>query len=349
MAETKKFLTSVADAYFYDNNDVLLFAAKTLLNSDLEVVLGSSEVRGGRGNQLLYTYFHTGGLNITLNDTQFNLAMLGTTVGAEIVTGNDIYVEETITLGASGGGTVTGTPLAIQGTTLYGWVTQLDGTIERVTFTVSTFASSAGTSGDVVCVRYYAADAASRSITIPANAIPKVGRLVLEAQLNSSDVTANKIGTVQIIVPKFSLSGAFTLTMASDGVSQTPLTGMAFAFVDTETAACTSEPVYAKVIQVIDNANWYDGVTALAIEGGNFGITTATSPKTLVVFAVRPGDAPFVAPNADLDFTSGTTGTATIGLHTGIVTRVANGTSLLTAAITARPTIEASATVTATT
>lgn len=317
MAEIKKFLTSVADAFFYNDSDELVFTSKTLLNSDMEVVLGSSEVRGGRGNQLLYTYFHTGGMNITLNDTQFNLAMLGSTVGSEIVTGNDIYVEETITLGASGGGTVLGTPLAIQGTTLYGWVTQLSGTIERVTFTGSTFASSAGTSGDVVCVRYYAADAASRSITVPANAIPKVGRLVLEAQLNSSDETANKIGVIQIIVPKFSLSGAFTLTMASDGVSQTPLTGMAFSFIDTETAACTSEPVYAKIIQVIDNANWYDGVTALAIEGGNFSLATTLGTKTLVVYAIRSGDAPFIAPNADLNFTSADATKATAGLHTG--------------------------------
>lgn len=346
MTEIKKFLTSVADAYFYNDSDELVFTSKTLLNSDMEVVLGSSEVRGGRGNQLLYTYFHTGGMNITLNDTQFNLAMLGSTVGSEIVTGNDIYVEETITLGASGGGTVLGTPLAIQGTTLYGWVTQLDGTIQRVTFTGSTFASSSGTSGDVVCVRYYAADAASRSITVPANAIPKVGRLVLEAQLNSSDETANKIGVIQIIVPKFSLSGAFTLTMASDGVSQTPLTGMAFSFIDTETAACTSEPVYAKIIQVIDNANWYDGVTALAIEGGNFSLATTLGTKTLVVYAIRSGDAPFIAPNADLNFTSGTTGVATAGLHTGLITGVSAGTSLLTAAITANTAVEVQCTVT---
>lgn len=212
----KKFLTSVADVYGYDQNDVLIFTSKTLLDSSMEVTLGSSEVRGGRGNQLLYTYYHTGAMNVTLNDTQFNLALLSATAGQDIATGNNIYTEETITLGASGGGTVTGTPLAIQGTALYGWVTQLDGTIERVTFSGSTFASSSGTSGDVVCVRYYALDAASRSVTIPANAIPKIVRLVMSAQLNSSDVATNKIGEVQIIVPKFSLSGAFTLSMTSD-------------------------------------------------------------------------------------------------------------------------------------
>jgi hypothetical protein len=289
-------------------------------------------------------------MSITLNDTQWNLAFLAATVGQSVVTGNDIYAEETITLGAAGTGTVTGTPLAIQGATLYGWVTQLSGTIERVTFSGSTFATSSGASGDVVCVRYYKANAASTSVLVPANAIPKVLRLVMEAPLNSADVVTNQIGKVQFIVYKAVLSGSFTLNLKSDGVSQTPLSAMALSYTDAETAACTSAPVYAKIIEVVDAANWYDGVTALAISGGNFGITAATSPKTLVVYAIKPDgiSAPFVVDNSLLDFTSGTVGTATIGLHTGIVTRVANGTTLITASITAVPTIEAQATCTAT-
>lgn len=215
----KKFLTGVADVYAYDNSGNIVFTSKTLLNSAMEVTLGSTEVRGGRGNQLLYTYYHTGALNVTLEETQFNLQMLGATVGSDVETGNNVYVDETITLGASGGGTVTGTPLAVEGTTIYGWVTQLDGTIDKVTFSGSTFPSSSGTSGDIVCVRFFATDAASRSITIPANFIPKIVRLTMEAQLSSSDVSTNKIGVLQVIIPKFSLSGAFTLSLASDKFS----------------------------------------------------------------------------------------------------------------------------------
>jgi hypothetical protein len=343
----KKFLTSVADCFAYDENDVLLFSSKTLLDSAMEVKLGSTEVRGGRGNQLLYTYYHTGALSLTLNDTQFNLGMLGSTVGSSVATSNSVYTEETITLGALGTGTVVGQPLAIQGTALYGWVTQLDGTIERVTFSSKTFATSSGTSGDVVCVRYYATDAASRSVTIPANVLPKIVRLVLSAQLNSSDEVTNKIGEVQIIIPKFSLSGSFTLSFKSDGVSQTPLSGVAYQSSDLTTASCSSEPVYAKIIEILDNANWYDGVVALAISGGDFTLPTELATRTLVVYAIRDnGDAPFVAPNADLDFTSATTGKATVGLHTGLVTGVDTGTSLITVAITAAPTIDASCTVT---
>ena len=343
---TKRFLTSVADVFGYDENDNLLFTSKTLIDSSIEVTLGSTEVRGGRGNQLLYVYYHSNAMNVTLNDTQWNLQMLGATVGESIATGADIYTEETITLGASGGGTVTGTPLAIQGSTIYGWVTQLDGAIQRVTFSGSTFATSSGTSGDVVCVRYLAADAAARSITIPANAIPKVVRLVMEASLNSGDDSANKIGKVQFIVYKATLSGSFTLSLTSDGVSQTPLTAMALAYQDTETASCTSAPVYCKIIEVLDDATWYENVIALAIEGGDFALTHPAT-RTLVVYAIKNnGDAPFLVENSELTFTSGTTGTATIGTNTGLVTTVASGTTLLKAVITSKTSVEASCTLT---
>lgn len=73
---------------------------------------------------------------------------------------------------------------------------------------------------------------------------------------------------------------------------------------------------------------------------------THPATKTLVVYAIRPGDLPFIAPNADLDFTSGTVGTATIGAHTGTVVTVATGTTLLRAAITAVPTVDDSCTLT---
>ncbi len=342
----KKFMVSVADVFGYDEDDNLLFQSKTLLDSSIEVTLANTEVRGGRGNALQYVFYHTGAMNITLNDTQWNLNFLGSTVGSGVTTGNNIYTEETITLGASGGGTVVGTPLAIQGATIYGWVTQLDGTTERVTFSGSTFSSSTGSSGDIVCVRYYATDAASRSITIPANAIPKIVKLVMEASLNSGDQSSNQIGKIQFQVFRATLSGSFTLSLTSDGVSQTPLTAMALSYTDADTAACTSLPVYAKIIEILNNVNWYDSVTALAIDGGNFSLATTTGTKTLVVWAIRAGDEPFIAPNEDLDFTSATPGVATAGLHTGLITGISAGTSLLSVAITANTSVDTQATVT---
>jgi hypothetical protein len=198
-----------------------------------------------------------------------------------------------------------------------------------------------------VCVRYYNTNAASRSITIPTNVIPKVVRLVLEAQLNSGDQTSNKIGIIQIEIPKFTLSGAFTLSLKADGVSQTPLSGMALADTNLTTAACLNEPAYCRITEILDSVNWYDDVIGISVVGGNFALATTTGTKTLVVYGIKSnGDAPFVIPNASLDFTSGTTGVATAGLHTGLITGVANGTSLITVVISAKTSIETQLTVT---
>lgn len=343
----KRFLTSVADAYAYDENDVLLFVAKTLLDSSIETTLGNTDVRAGRGNQLQYVYYNTAEMSISITDAQWNLDLIANNVGADIVTGNNIYTEETLTLGVSGAGTVTGTPLAIQGTTIYGWIKHLGSdTIERVTFTGQNFTSSVGAENDVVCIRYYALDSASRSVTIPANIVPKIVRLVLVAQLNSSDEATNVIGEVQITVPSATLTGAFSIAMTPDGVASTPLTARALASDDLATGACSDEPIYAKITEVVYNANWYDNVIALAIEGGDFSIGTGES-KQLVVYAIPSTGAPFQPPVADLTFASDTPATATVSA-TGLVEYVGAGTTTVKASITAKATIDANVVVTGT-
>src|SRR5258706_1637999 len=343
----KKFMVSVADVRLYDvSNDSLIAIGKTLVDSSLEMTLGNTDIRGGRGSQLQAIYYHTSDLNLTVNDTQFNLDLLATAVGKSIVTGDNVYTEETITLGASGSGTVTGTPLSVTGTTIYGWVTQIDGTVDKVTFSGSTFASSTGTSGDVVCVRYYHLNSAARSLTIEADVLPSIVRVEMETLLISSQETTSRIGVVQIIVPTATLTGAFSLSMTSDGVSTTPLKIRALANTDLTTASCLNTPVLAKLIEVLDNANWYDSVVALGIQGGDF--TLASGTKQLVVWAVPSSGAAFLAPLADLTFGSSSTGDATVSLHGGLVTWISSGSALISATITAKTSIDANVTVTTT-
>lgn len=345
----RKFLTSVADVYGYDSADNLVFSGKTLLDTTMEVALGSTPVRGGRGSQLQYIYYHTGEMKFILTDTQWNLAFLAATVGSNINTGNNVYKEETITLSGTGGGTVSTAPLAFTGSTIYGWATSPAGVTERITFTGSTFtvAAGAGAANQLWCIRYYSLNSASRSITINANVIPNVVKLVMEAQLNSADVTTNKIGMVQIIAPTVTLSGAFTINMKSDGVSNTPLTASALAYTDSPSVGvgCSAVPYYAKLIEVIDSANWYDNVIGLSIAGGDFALVNPAT-ATLSVWAIPTNGAAFKPPVGDLTFTSGTPTVATIGANTGLVTTLLAGSTLLRVVITAKNTIEASATLT---
>jgi hypothetical protein len=264
-------------------------------------------------------------------------------VGSDIVTGASVYQEESVTLIANAG-TVLGTPIASVGTNLYGWVTSLAGT-EKVTFTGQTFTSTLATATETVCVRYYATNSAARSLTIDAEILPKIVRLEMETLLISSQATTNRIGVVQIIVPTCTLLGSFSLAMTADGVSTTPLALRALANEELTSAACSTAPVLAKIIEILDDVNWWDSVIGLSIVGGDFALTHPAT-KTLQVYAIPSGSgAAFLAPVADLTFSSSTVGAATIS-SVGLVTTVAAGTSTLKVSITAKTSVDANVIVT---
>lgn len=352
-----KILAGVADARFYNSSGTLVFQGKTLIDDSITATTNKTEVRGGKGNQLLATYYHTAGLAFKITDAQWNLSMLAAAVGTSVASNTSVYAEETVAV-TSGAGSVLGTPLTVQGG-LYGWVQLPDltsagvaitTTNEKVTFSNTrdfTLGVNSTYTGNV-CVRYYATNAAATYIDIPANITPAIGRLVLDAQLITGNAaTTSVIGKAEFIVPSFQLSGAFAISMTAGGVSSTPIDGVAQADNTLNTGACTESPTYCKVIEILDSVYWYDNVYALAISGGDFALTSATSPRTISVLAIAPGTAPFIPPVADLTFSSGTTAKATIGTNTGVVSWVASGgTSLLHVYITAKSTIEDSATVT---
>lgn len=344
----KKFLTSVADVFAYDENENLVFVAKTLSDSSIETTISNAEVRGGKGNPLQFEYYHTAGMTITLTDVQWNLGFIASNVGQSIGTGANIYSEESITLGAGLTGTIVGTPLAVTGATIYGWVTHSDGQTEKVVFSGQDFTATLGAQGDVVCVRYYNLDSAAEYVDINANIVPAIVRLVLDAQLNSSNAgSTSVIGKVETIIYKAQLSGAFTIAMTSDGVSTTPITAMALAD-DTQATGCEGTEVYAKIIQTETAANWYDDVIALAIVGGDFSIATGED-KTLEVRAIRSGGqhSAFRPPYADLTFNSDTPADATVSA-VGLVEWVQAGSAVVKATITANTAIDANVVVTTT-
>jgi hypothetical protein len=86
---------------------------------------------------------------------------------------------------------------------------------------------------------------------------------------------------------------------------------------------------------------WYTPVDTITMVGGDFGITSGTSPKTLQAVAIVSGSGfSFYPPVADLSFTSATPAKMTAGLHTGVITWVATGTSIITCQITSKPAVQ---------
>ena len=321
----KKFICGVANCFGYDSNDNLLFSSKTMLTDSIDITTDKQEIRAGYSNQLQLVYFHTSSMDISLEESQFNLSMISKALGSSITTGASVWTEEICTLTA-GAGSVTGTPIATSSGNIYGWAELSDGTTERFTFNTKAFTLSGQSTGDVI-VRYYETDSSARTMEINANIIPSVVRIVLDAQLFSGDSTASSslIGKVLVEVPNAQLDGGVSLELSSSGVSKTPL--KAFALAD-------STGVYATITEVVDNSSWYDSVTMLAVEDNSLSIAHPGT-ETLVVWAIpNNGDAPFIAPVADLTFSSSQTGYAAVGAHTGVVTTVAAGDTVISCYIT---------------
>lgn len=342
----KKFLVSTANVYGYDSNNNLLFTGTTLMDSSIETTLSNTDVRAGQGNQLQYIYYHTAEMNIAINEAQFSLNYLALNVGSSIKTGADVWTTETVQV-VNGAGTVVGTPLAVSGTTLYGWVTDKDDNVERVEFSGSSFTMNDTNYNGNVCVRYYATNASAKQVTVYADMLPSTIRLVMEAQLCSSDSTTNRIGTLQIEVPKASMTGAFTLSMTPDSVAQTPLSVRALATQVNEGGCTANRPIYATITEILFGTNWYDSVIALAIEGGDISLVDGAS-KALKVFAIpSDGTAAFLAPVSGITFSSDDGTKASVDSN-GIVTAEAEGTATIKATITNKPAIDANIVVTVT-
>lgn len=346
MAIDKKFVCGVGKTYNYDANDNLLWVGKTLINSAIEISAGSQNINAGQGNALQMIYYHTGQLSLTQEEQQFNLTMIAKTLGSTIVTGANVWEEESVTIVANAGNVTKGAPVATSAGEMYGWAELEDGSSERFTFTGSNFTLIGQASG-VVCVRYFKMNASARQITVNSNIIPSVVRTVVEAQMFSGDPSAisasSLVGKVLVEVPRLQLDGTANLNLSTTGVSSTPIKGMALA---SKVAGCSSSGVYATITEVVDSANWYDNIKIIAVADDTPSVLVGET-TTLQVWAVPTnGDAPFIPPVADLTFVSGTPANATVGLNTGVITGVLAGESVITVTITDKNTVSTQATVT---
>ncbi len=339
-----EFVASVAKVYGLDTNDNLVFEGKTLIDSSITKAISSTDVRGGENNKLLYKYYHTGSLTGKITNAQFSLNQIALNSGVDIATGATMWDEETVAV-TSGVGSVTNTPLASQVTSIYGWVTYGD-VSERVTFSTKSFTITDTSYTGNVCIRYFTNKSAAKLVTVYADAIPKTIKLIMQVSLFSDSSSTNKIGEVNIIIPKASMTGAYELSMTADSVMNTPMEFEALA--DTASAAgCGGRDVYAYIAKNIYATHWYDDVIGLAIDGGDFTLANLATKKVVVYAIPNDGTAAFVVGDNYADLTFAATGVSvanTAGDMKGTVTG-ATGGGTVTVTITAKTDVSITVTV----
>lgn len=335
---------SKAKVYGDAQKSTLVAVADVLRTSTIDISTGSTEIRGGQRNPLLYTYFHTPDVTVTLTNTAWNMSLMAKNSGGTLGTTAVVPYEEEITLVLKVG-TVSKTPVGSEGGAAYCWY-NYNGVAYRATFSGSTFTvDSSIPDNSVVCVSYSYTNNAVTNLTVPANYIPATLYIEMENALATNNAGSGVVGRNIYVIPSAQLSGAQTIEMTSDGYTETELTMKALAY-KPYGSTCGNSDIFCYIIQEITNANWYDNVVELAVTGGDDDIDVGSTAQ-LTVYAIREGlDGSFIVPDySDLTFASGTTGVATVSAS-GVVTGVSAGTAVITATITAKSAVHDSQTVT---
>jgi|WetSurMetagenome_2_1015567.scaffolds.fasta_scaffold23156_3 hypothetical protein len=223
-----KFLVSVANAVLRDPNTLAAIAlGKTNITSSLTLAMAATEVRGGINNPLLYSYYHDRKADFKIEEVTFDKNILALNLGSTIVNGAYTVVYNEGLVLSGGSAVVTKTPL--------GNVTVFlpNDTVQTVTPTSGSITVSGGGNQKVQAVYTYTATA--DQIVATSTTPPTLVDLTLIAEVR--DETGVITDYLQINVPRYQISGNYTLALAANGVSQQALDGTALVTTSTDASA----------------------------------------------------------------------------------------------------------------
>lgn len=311
---TNQFLVSVADVLLRDRDqDRIVLKGKTNVNTAMTQSMSNSEVRGGYGHGLLYTYCYEKKIEVSIEDAKFDEAYLALNNGVSIVRGlKDVYTEERVTL-VAGAGTLSKTPVGDV------YVTMGSGVTSTITPSGTSFTVAGG--GDATVLVDYRVNQFADSITISPDDVPRSFELVMTAKIFED---SGQTGTWQLVVPSFKITGSFDLSFTSNGVSTIKLDGM--ALLDTVSGTYGTVNIVPLVLPT---------VSFVEIAATPASVTLASGASaSLQVVGIRGGMYANEEITSGCTFTSSTVGVCTVSAA-GVITYVGPGTSVITVTHTA--------------
>jgi len=302
-----QFLVSVANVVLRDpNTGNALAYGKTNINSSFTMSMQKTEVRGGINNPLLYVYYHDKALEIKIEEATFDKTILAINAGSLAVNGAvNVTETECLMTSSSGSATITHTPVGNVS------VFFPDGTVQTYTPAVKAISGLPAVAQrvDVVYITSTTADQVTVETTTP----PTLVDATLLAEVR--DNTGAIVEYLQIQIPRFQVSGNYTLAMAANGVSTQAIDGMALAVASTD---CVTGEYYAKATWIPASGATIP-ISSIAAVPSNLEFTAAGA-QNITVLGIRGGVYANTNITTSCSFirTSGEA-TFTVGLHTGAV------------------------------
>lgn len=343
----KYILAGVGNIDLYSQGGDLIATSQTLTEDSISVEVTGEDVRGGQSNPLLGRYFHDSSFTMTLRDALFSLEYLALNVGGTIEIGGNILTTEEVTIATENTITVSGTPVELFNWGVVGYYRIAgESDWQKITFTGKNAATTNLPVGTVVCVKYNTQNSGMRQFVVPSNMIPAECTAILTIGLFKADNetkvadSSSRVGSLVIELPRYQFSGSQELSLTSDGVATTDLTGSALA-VYTGTS-CKDNGYYAVIKEVISGAKWTDGLKALAVANGGEISVAQSGTETLQVYAVYGGIvASSIVDNTKLTFTPDNETYFTVDNTGKITAKSTAGKANLKIVATDKPEVEA--------
>lgn len=319
----REFLVSTADFVLKDKTaNAVVCTGYTNSNASISVAMQTQELTGGKGAQRLYMYKYGRTLDVNLETVNFDLRYIAANTGSKITSGlKDVYVMGECVDLTAGVGTLSKVPVS---TTVA--VELPSGLIVEITPTGSSIdLTKQGLTTESVKVTYQY-NTETKSITIDASTSPEVYELVMHIDKHNSD--KGKVGTLEIVIPSYQVSGEFEITLTPDGSATTTINGSALA-VDGITCS-DGKAVYAYLNEIPDDGAKLPVIEIAATPATVTLSLAGTTTQTITVTGIR-GEmfSTQLLTNTDCTFTSDTPATATVDAS-GVITAVATGTSVVT-------------------
>lgn len=313
-----KFAVGVADAKLFDTScggEQLVLNAKTAINTSIEQAIQETTVYGGKGNRAQFVHKYQKELTVTLEEATFSAEFMAIQNGTNIVNKlTEFYKEESVTFDADGKAVLASTPNGNVQVLLNGVYSVYRADADNA-IVVPELANQTTTA-------VYANLEELKTITIDGETFPQSLKLVLNIDIYDN---VKKVEEMQIVIPKFSPDGNMTISLTSDGVATSSMTGKALDSCDG----------YATVsFKSMDDVEGACYVALVATPSEIELDSTAPEAVTLAVRGIRGGmygNIPL--DNTSLKFTSSDEAVATVDAN-GVVTLAATGVAGNTANIT---------------
>ena len=331
-------------------NDIIV-KSESLTTAGLDLALTMEEIRGGIANPVQGYLPHSSGFSINLEDCLFDLNYMALNCGGDITSTASVITSETITTTVVNKITVTNTPVAMSGNTaIVGWykkTTDTDDAWTTITFVGKDATVSGLAIGTGVCVKYFYSNTSARQFTVSSAFVPKIIRGLVTYTLYATSQSGSgqsKIGELQFEIPNCQFVGAQSYSISASGASTTPIGINALV---TYTGSCNGYGYYALAKEVITNKDPLANVIKIGIMDGDIDLSSTVTTETIVIIGqYNDGTGISVLPNSLFTFTSGTPATCTVGANTGVITRVASGSSTISVSCPTKPSLETNCVVT---